>query len=82
LHRVYFFALSPISTSRRMLGRPFRLTLELNVALLRDRSLLNRYQLAFHLTELGRRLLVSANQERRRSENDHSAVVATASLVC
>ena len=51
---------------------PGGLALELDVALLRDRSLLNRDQLTFHLAELGRRLLVSANQERRRPENDHS----------
>ena len=47
-----------------------RLALKLNVALLRNRGLLDRDHLALHLGKLGRRLLVAADEERRRPEDD------------
>jgi hypothetical protein len=47
-----------------------RLALKLNVALLRDRGLLNCNHLAFHLSELGRVLFVTLDKECGWPEDD------------
>jgi hypothetical protein len=46
------------------------LALELNVTLLGDRRLFDGNHLPLHLCELGRRLLIAADKECRRPEDD------------
>jgi len=51
-------------------SRPRRLALELDSAFLLNRCLLDRDHLTLHLSEFRRSLLVPADKERRRPEND------------
>src|SRR6266568_5063740 len=48
----------------------FGFALKLNVALLCDRGLLDRYHLPFHLRKLGRCLFVATDKESRWPEDD------------
>src|SRR6516225_6961627 len=64
--------ISPISTlAARQKSMRQRFTLELDIALLGDRSLFDRNHLSFHLSQLGRGLLVTAHKKRRGPENNH-----------
>jgi len=58
----------PVQPTRSCAGRT--LTLELNVAFLRDRRLLNRHHLTLHLRQFGSRLLVATHKEGRWPEGD------------
>ena len=57
------------ATARRGLSPRRPLSLKLDVALPRDRRLFDRDHLALHLSELGGRLLVAADEESRRPED-------------
>jgi len=55
--------------------------LKLDVAVLRDGSLLHGDHLALHLRQLGGRLLIAADEERCRPKDDDRSRSTTPSLV-
>jgi hypothetical protein len=65
-----FFTIAGIGFCFSAIGLPLvsgsrrSIALKLDVALLGDRSLLDRYHLAFHICQFGCGLLVAANEER------------------